>query len=61
MTNFDPVIDDQVYDSDYPASTMPVVFESYGSKLLGTLFLSSGSGLHPVIILLHGFPGYEVS
>ncbi len=61
MTDFDPVIDDQIYNPDYPASTMPVVFESYGSKLLGTLFLSAGSGLHPVIILLHGFPGYEVS
>ncbi|MCX6169198.1 MAG: alpha/beta fold hydrolase [Ignavibacteriales bacterium] len=61
MSNFDPVIEDQFYDPDYPASTLPVVFESYGSKLLGTMFRSAGAGQHPVIILLHGFPGYEVS
>jgi len=61
MTDFDPVTQDQPSDLNFPASIVPAMFESFGCKLFGTMFLASGEGLHPVIILLHGFPGNEVN
>ncbi|MFZ6032427.1 MAG: alpha/beta hydrolase family protein [Melioribacter sp.] len=58
--NFDPVINDpKHYDPEYPSSMIPVAFESKGSRLLGTYFTAAGKGPHPVIVLLHGFPGNE--
>lgn len=61
MLGFDPLIQDQIYDPNFPASMLPAMFESNGCKLLGTMFLAAGEGPHPVIILLHGFPGNEVN
>lgn len=61
MNDFDPVIQDDQYNPTYPASIMPAMFESSGCKLLGTMFLAAGEGPHPVIILLHGFPGNEAN
>ncbi|MEW6509041.1 MAG: alpha/beta fold hydrolase [Bacteroidota bacterium] len=59
--NIDPVTQDAPNDPKYPASMQPVSFVSHGSKLLGTFFFASGEGLHPTILLLHGFPGNEVN
>jgi len=59
MQNFDPITQDTQYDVKYPASMPLVLFESNGSKLLGTMFVTSGGGPHPTIILMHGFPGNE--
>ena len=42
-----------------PASTLPVRIDSHGQPLIGVLHLPSGPGPHPVVVLLHGFPGYE--
>ncbi len=61
MLKYDPISQDQPNDPDYPASMSPVMFESNGCKLLGTMFIAAGVGPHPVIILLHGFPGNEVN
>lgn len=61
MSDFDPVTQDQPSDLNFPASIVPAMFESFGCKLFGTMFLAAGEGLHPVIILLHGFPGNEVN
>lgn len=61
MEEFDPVIDDLPYDPDFPSTMMPAVFEDYGCKYLGTMFVAAGEGPHPLIILLHGFPGNEVN
>lgn len=58
---FDPVTQDAPNDPKFPASMQPVSFISHGSKLLGTFFFASGEGLHPTILLLHGFPGNEVN
>jgi hypothetical protein len=58
---FDPVTEDAPNDTKNPASMQPVSFESNGSKLLGTFFSASGEGLHPTVLLLHGFPGNEVN
>ena len=59
--NFDPVTQDAPNDPKFPASMQPVSFTSNGCKLLGTFFFASGEGLHPTILLLHGFPGNEVN
>jgi len=61
MENFDPVTQDNPNDSQFPASMASVIFKSGGSKLFGTMFIASGEGPHPVILLLHGFPGNEVN
>ncbi|MFI6984900.1 alpha/beta hydrolase family protein [Embleya sp. NPDC050154] len=36
-----------------------MAFESSGVPLLGVLHLPGGPGPHPVVVLLHGFPGNE--
>ncbi|GAA4443180.1 alpha/beta hydrolase family protein [Phytohabitans houttuyneae] len=41
------------------ASTTAVTFESGGETLLGVLHLPAGPGPHPVVVVLHGFPGNE--
>ena len=42
-----------------PAATVPFVVESGGATLLGVLHRPAGPGPHPIVVLLHGFPGYE--
>ncbi|MET9244166.1 alpha/beta fold hydrolase [Nonomuraea sp. NPDC003709] len=42
-----------------PAGTPAVTFESGGHRLLGVLHLPAGPGPHPIVVLLHGFPGNE--
>ena len=36
-----------------------IIFSSAGSNLLGSLYLGSGSGPRPTVVLLHGIPGIE--
>jgi pimeloyl-ACP methyl ester carboxylesterase len=42
-----------------PASTPAVAVPSGGVELPGVLHLPAGPGPHPVVVLLHGFPGTE--
>jgi poly(3-hydroxybutyrate) depolymerase len=44
-------------DAAVPASTPAVTFASGGETLPGLLHLPAGAGPHPVVVLLHGFPG----
>ncbi|MBU7014200.1 MAG: alpha/beta fold hydrolase [Theionarchaea archaeon] len=57
--NFDPVTDDPAPDPVYPAALEPVIIRSKGSDMLGNLYVARGEGPHPVVVLLHGFPGNE--
>ncbi|MPZ93796.1 MAG: alpha/beta fold hydrolase [Propionibacteriales bacterium] len=41
------------------ASTPSVTIVSGGTPLIGVLHLPAGPGPHPVVVLLHGFPGFE--
>jgi pimeloyl-ACP methyl ester carboxylesterase len=41
------------------ASTPAVSFTSGGETLAGVLHLPAGTGPHPTVVLLHGFPGNE--
>ncbi|MFD8375349.1 alpha/beta hydrolase family protein [Streptomyces sp. NPDC059688] len=55
----DPLITDSIHAGGPPARTLPIAFQSEGATLLGVLHLPAGPGLHPVVVLLHGFPGTE--
>lgn len=62
MSDFDPVTQDNpTINPKFPASMSPAYFISGGSKVLGTMFIPSGEGLHPAVLLLTGFPGNEMN
>ncbi len=46
-----------------PAAPAPQMLEmaipSHGSRLFGTYYQAGGAGLHPTLVLLHGFAGFE--
>src|SRR5260370_9320480 len=42
-----------------PSENLETIIASDGSRLMGMLLLASGAEMHPTVILLHGFPGYE--
>ncbi|QBD80741.1 alpha/beta fold hydrolase [Ktedonosporobacter rubrisoli] len=49
------------FDEQYPATLIPLTFESHGDQLIGRILVAQGAGPHPTILLLHGFPGNEQS
>lgn len=56
----DPVVmDPEVVDADYPPAMRMLRLNSEGSRLNGLIYLADGPGPHPVVLLLHGFPGNE--
>ncbi|MGQ5262053.1 alpha/beta hydrolase family protein [Micromonospora sp. ZYX-F-536] len=55
----DPLITDPFAALGPAARTVPMTFHSAGATLLGVLHLPAGPGPHPVVVLLHGFPGNE--
>ncbi|MEU0569100.1 alpha/beta fold hydrolase [Nonomuraea sp. NPDC005983] len=55
----DPLVTDPSSDAIPPARTPAVTFHSGGATLLGVLHVPAGPGPHPVVVLLHGFPGNE--
>jgi pimeloyl-ACP methyl ester carboxylesterase len=44
---------------EYPASTTELTFKVYGKRLSGFIYQAAGEGLHPTVLLLHGYPGNE--
>ncbi len=46
-------------DKAFPAAMQTVQVPSHDALLNGLVYIASGPGLHPVVILLHGFPGNE--
>lgn len=59
MTTADPLATDPPRGLHPPASTPHVVIDSGGVSLPGFLHLPAGPGPHPIVLLLHGFPGNE--
>jgi len=47
------------FDEQYPATLIPLTFESHGQQLVGRILVAQGVGPHPTVLLLHGFPGDE--
>jgi pimeloyl-ACP methyl ester carboxylesterase len=50
---------DPAPDKSNPAAMQSVQVPSHGTLLNGLVYIASGAGPHPVVILLHGFPGNE--
>src|SRR5580700_11312410 len=46
-------------DKAYPASMETFQIPSHGAMLNALAYVAEGAGPHPVVILLHGFPGNE--
>lgn len=45
--------------SDERASMEPLEIPSHGVRVNAFIYVASGAGPHPLVVLLHGFPGYE--
>jgi pimeloyl-ACP methyl ester carboxylesterase len=54
-----PITTDPVPDKQNPAAMESVQIPSHGVLLNGFVYIASGTGPHPTVILLHGFPGNE--
>ncbi len=52
---------DPVPDVAHPAALSDLAIPSHGELLNGQILLPSGAGPHPLLVLYHGFPGYELS
>jgi uncharacterized protein len=50
---------DPVPDKANPAATQTFQLPSHGALLNALVYVASGAGPHPVVLLLHGFPGNE--
>jgi pimeloyl-ACP methyl ester carboxylesterase len=53
------VASDPVPDKAFPATTSAFLLPSHGEKLNAIVYIASGAGPHPIVVLLHGFPGNE--
>lgn len=52
---------DPAPDPLFPAGNAHVTFESAGVTLHGLLYVPAGEGPSPLVVLLHGFPGWELN
>lgn len=55
----DPLVSDPHADAQWPAATLALAISSGGVALPAVLHVPAGPGPHPVVVLLHGFPGHE--
>jgi len=53
------VLKDIVWDKNRPAGMTELFIPSEGSLLAGFIYKANGSGKHPTLLLLHGYPGNE--
>ena len=55
----DAIVADPPADPAYPATMASPDIPSHGAKLYSVIYIASGTGPHPTVLLLHGFPGNE--
>ncbi len=53
------VISDPAPDAAHPAGMSAFVIPSGNGALNAVLYMAAGGGVHPTLLLLHGFPGNE--
>jgi acetyl esterase/lipase len=53
------VISDPPPDPVYPATMAWPDIPSHGAKMYSVIYIASGAGPHPTVLMLHGFPGNE--
>ena len=57
---YDPItMDPPARDAVNPPGMGELFFQSAGERLNGLMYVASGPGPHPTVILLHGSPGNE--
>jgi uncharacterized protein len=54
-----PITTDPTPDKSNPAAMQSFQLHSHGALLNAFVYIASGPGPHPTVILLHGFPGNE--
>lgn len=54
-----PITTDPPPDKANPAAMQSFQLPSHGALLNAFVYIASGAGPHPTVILLHGFPGNE--
>jgi uncharacterized protein len=54
-----PAIVDPPRDTVFPAHNQQLLIPSHGLGMNALLFVASGKGSHPTVILMHGLPGNE--
>jgi pimeloyl-ACP methyl ester carboxylesterase len=54
-----PAVADPPRDTRFPAHNQQLLIPSHGVGLNALLFVASGRGPHPTVILMHGLPGNE--
>src|SRR5215468_458557 len=53
------VISDPAPDPAYPATMAWPDIPSHGARMYSVIYIASGAGPHPTVLMLHGFPGNE--
>jgi pimeloyl-ACP methyl ester carboxylesterase len=53
------IMTDPAPDQANPAAMQSVQIPSHGVLMNGLVYVAAGAGPHPVVLLLHGFPGNE--
>ncbi len=53
------VLEDLEWDIEAPAGVKELNIPSDGSLLQGLIYTANGTGKHPTLLLLHGYPGNE--
>jgi uncharacterized protein len=53
------VTSDPPPDLAYPATMASPDIPSHEAKMYSVIYIASGAGLHPTVLMLHGFPGNE--
>ncbi len=46
-------------DRENPATMESPDILSHGSKVYAVVYIASGAGPHPTVVMMHGFPGNE--
>jgi acetyl esterase/lipase len=55
------VVADQPIDATHPPQLVQIRYPTGGVEAPARLFVASGAGPHPTVLLLHGFPGTELN
>jgi alpha/beta superfamily hydrolase len=53
------ILRDLVWDKNSPAGSKEIFIPSGNSQIAGLFYKANGSGKHPTLLLLHGYPGNE--
>ena len=59
QATFDPASADRPRDAAHPPAVQELAFTSDGSRINAMMYTAQGTGPHPTVVLLHGYPGNE--